>query len=124
MSGPIYAEIRALAALTGWDDAELDRLAELGDRIELGPGTYLTRHGVPSRQAFLLIAGTLTRSRPGESDEVLGPGSITCELEPLTGEPAHATVQAAERVTVLVLSPTAVLRFRRLRAAALGDRTP
>jgi CRP-like cAMP-binding protein len=114
------ARLRGLPGFGDWDANELERLALLGDRLEFRPGTCLMRFGVPARQAFLILAGAAARSGPHGVD-VLGPGDLVCELEPLTGEPASATVQATDDLTVLVLTATAVLRFRQLRAAALGE---
>jgi CRP-like cAMP-binding protein len=112
--------LREIHAFDGWDPDEVEQLARLGDRLDIRDGTCLTRAGVPARQAFLILAGSAMRTGPRAKD-VLGPGDLVCELEPLTGEPASATVRAAGELTVLVLTATSLLRFRKLRTAALGE---
>lgn len=113
------ARLRGLGVFADWGPDELTELARLGDRLAFRDGTYVTRAGVPARQAFLILAGTASRDEAGSTD-VLGPGDLVCELEPLTGEPATTTVRAVGELTVLVLTATAVLRFRKLRATAFG----
>ncbi len=112
--------LRELSAFDDWGADDLAHLARLGDRLEFRTGTCLTRAGVPARQAFLILDGAAARTRADGTD-VLGPGDLVCELEPLTGEPASATVRAASELTVLVLAATAVIRFHKLLGAVLRN---
>lgn len=84
---------------------ELAKIAKAGDQIKLPDGKVLTEQDETSREAFVVLEGTVTVRRNNRKVADLGPGSVVGELGLLDRGPRTATVVADGPVEVLVLGP-------------------
>jgi len=86
---------------------EVATVAALFATRRLEPGEALITEGQPTRTVFLLTEGTLAvKARVGELDSELGrlrPGALVGEIGFLDGQPATASVVAADDATVQAL---------------------
>lgn len=84
---------------------ELATIAKAGDVVSLPDGHTLTTQDESSREAFVIIEGTVVVRRNNRKVAELGPGSMIGELGLLDRGPRTATAVAAGPVEVLVLGP-------------------
>lgn len=83
--------------------AELERLGQLADEVEVGLDRHLTEQGETGHEFFVVLDGRLTvldGKRPLTS---LGPGDFFGEIALLDGRPRTATVRADGLARVLVI---------------------
>jgi len=99
--------MRGVPALARLSDATLASFVPLIDEAEIRAGGLLTREGIVSRQAFIVVDGTATVFVDGEEIAHVGPGDFVGEMGMLDKLPASATVRADGRVRVLVFGPVA-----------------
>jgi CRP/FNR family transcriptional regulator, cyclic AMP receptor protein len=106
----------------GCSRQELETIARLADEIELPAGRALTREGASGREFVVLVSGSATVERGGETIATLGPGDFLGEIALLTRSKRTATVTTTEPTRVLVLTDRA---FRDLndRIPAMATRT-
>ena len=84
---------------------ELATIAKAGDVIQLPDGHTLTTQDESSREAFVLMEGSVVVRRNGRKVADLGPGAVIGELGLLDRGPRTATVVADGPVEVMVLGP-------------------
>jgi len=85
--------------------AQLDEVARLAERIQVGEGEVLTKEGRIGREFFLILSGTLGVTQEGRRVNTLGPGDFFGELAALNPGPRNATVTALSEVDVLIIGP-------------------
>ena len=91
---PLFAEC---------DKRQLQHVAAATSEISVDPGKVLTREGEAGHECFIIVSGTATVTRGGETLATLGDGAVVGELAPLTGGPRTATVTADSAMEVLVI---------------------
>jgi CRP-like cAMP-binding protein len=91
--------------------AELVEVALSADELDVADGEVLAREGRPGREFFVIVEGTVTVTRGGETLAELGEGDWFGEIALLTYKPRSATVTATSAVHALVIRDSA---FRRL----------
>jgi CRP/FNR family transcriptional regulator, cyclic AMP receptor protein len=91
--------------------AELVEVALSADEVDVPDGHVLAREGRPGREFFVIVEGTVTVTRDGETLADLGEGDWFGEIALLTYKPRSATVSATSPVRALVIRDGA---FRRL----------
>lgn len=80
-------------------------LVKISDRLVLEPRTPLCNSGDMSKDMYILLSGRLSvRTGTGIQVAVIDPIAPVGEMGIFTGEPRSATVVAAEKSTLLVLS--------------------
>jgi CRP-like cAMP-binding protein len=84
-------------------DADLARIAAVGERRDVGEGRLLMLQGDLGSEAALIIDGEVLVTR-GDQRFWLGPGDIVGELSILDDKPRNAQVRAASDVQLLLLS--------------------
>lgn len=84
---------------------ELSTIARATDQITVPDGHVLTTQDESSREAFVIVDGTVSVKRNNRKVAELGPGSIIGELGLLDRGPRTATVVADGPVEVLVIAP-------------------
>ncbi len=125
--------------------SQLEEVARLSERVQVGGGEVLAREGRIGREFFLILSGSVAVTQMGRRVNTLGPGDFFGELAVINPGPRNATVTALCDLDVLIIGPRefnamaevpgfrdALLRnmARRLRtvdarlAAALDDREP
>jgi len=117
----VLERLRDTPLFGGLDDAELRRLAEMGEIMDLAPGESLIVEGEVADALFVVLDGQLEVSkRSGTSDIPLarvGPGSLQGEIAALEGGRRLASVRALGDAEVLRVPVDAI---RALLAAGPG----
>jgi CRP-like cAMP-binding protein len=109
---PRKAQVAHLAALPLFSECttkELRHLAASSRVDQLEPDQPLLSEGMPSQEAYVIVAGSARVVMHGEVIRELGPGDFVGELGLLLGRPHAANVLAITPLEVLVL-PQAALR--------------
>ena len=103
--------LKRVPLFAGCSKAELREVALSTDEIDLRNGHVLTREGRSGREFFILVEGTASVTKDGETIAELKGGDWFGEIALLTHRPRTATVTATTPVRVLVLTDRA---FRRV----------
>lgn len=100
-------QIAGIPLFSACSKRDLQRLARASDEVQIAAGTQLTVEDTIGREAFVIVEGTATVTKGGETVATLGPGDHFGELALLDGGPRTATVTADGDMEVLVLSKPA-----------------
>lgn len=84
---------------------ELQTIAKASDELTLSDGHVLMKQDESSREAFVIVNGTVEIKRNDRKVAELGAGSMIGELGLLDRGPRTATVIAKGPVDVLVIAP-------------------
>ncbi len=84
-------------------EEELSAVSYLASPRALDPGTEIVREGGPGDEFYVLMMGTATVSRDGQSIAKLEPGDYFGELALFDPAPRNATITADVPVTLAVL---------------------
>jgi CRP/FNR family transcriptional regulator, cyclic AMP receptor protein len=95
--------LQAVDQLRDCTRAQLEDVARLAERIQVGEGEVLTREGRIGREFFLILSGTVGVTQKGRRVNTLGPGEFFGELAALNPGPRNATVTALSDVDVLII---------------------
>jgi len=101
--------IRAGPLFEHCSKADLQRIAQIADEIDLPAGKVLIREGERGREFFVLAGGEVEVRRKGRKVATLGPGSFFGEMALLSKMPRTATVTAVTPLDVLVITDRAFL---------------
>jgi CRP-like cAMP-binding protein len=125
---------KALYILGQLNDADVEWMAQHGERRRLNDGEVIVREGAPLQALFITLGGEL-RVALGDGTEVarLGVGEVVGEIGFVDSAPPSATVTAAGAAQVLELTKAALqqrlavdapfaARFYRALAIFLADR--
>ena len=85
-------DLRRIPLFAGCTKKELERLARAGDEVDMKAGSLLADQGQTGREAFVILAGSVSVRRNGRKVATLGPGAIVGELSLLDHGPRTATV--------------------------------
>jgi CRP/FNR family transcriptional regulator, cyclic AMP receptor protein len=85
--------------------AQLEEVARLAERVQVGEGEVLAREGRIGREFFLILAGNVAVTRRGRRINSLGPGNFFGELAAMNPGPRNATVTALSELDVLIIGP-------------------
>jgi signal transduction histidine kinase len=109
----IIERLRLTPLFGGLDDAQLDRLVEMGEIVDLEPSALLIREGDEADALYVVLDGELdVTKRAGRSEIPLarvGPGALQGEIAALEGGRRLASVKAVTEAEVLRI-PVATLR--------------
>ena len=83
---------------------QLQQVAAASVELSIDAGKVLAREGEPGHECFVIIEGTASVTRKGETLATLGANDVVGELAPLTGGPRTATVTADTALQLLVIS--------------------
>jgi len=97
--------LKAVDQLRDCTEAQLEEVARLADRMQVGEGEVLTREGRIGREFFLILSGTVAVTQKGRRVNTLGPGDFFGELAALDPGPRTATVTALSDLEVLIIGP-------------------
>jgi CRP/FNR family cyclic AMP-dependent transcriptional regulator len=87
---------------------DLSRLVAKTRFEQVDAGHVLFTAGSPSRNLYLLVAGSATVERDGRRVATLGPGDVVGELGVILDRPRNATVAAETPIEWLVLDRAAL----------------
>jgi CRP-like cAMP-binding protein len=82
---------------------QLQSVAAASIELTIDTGKVLVREGEAGHEAFVIMEGSATVSRKGETIAQLGVGDVVGELAPLTGGNRTATVVADTPMELLVI---------------------
>src|SRR5271167_2498315 len=94
--------LQAVDQLRDCTRAQLQEVARLAERIQVGEGEVLAREGRIGREFFLILSGTVGVTHKGRRVNTLGSGDFFGELAALNPGPRNATVTALSDVDVLI----------------------
>lgn len=95
--------LRTVPLFAGLDDADIRRLGELVDEVDLPAGRVLMTQGEHGSEMVIVIDGMASVVRDGQPLDDCGPGSILGEISLLDGGPRTATVTLSEPSRLLIL---------------------
>jgi CRP/FNR family cyclic AMP-dependent transcriptional regulator len=84
---------------------QLEEVARLAERVQVGQGEVLAREGRIGREFFLILSGTVAVTQKGRPVNTLGSGDVFGELATMNPEPRHATVTALSDLDMLIIGP-------------------
>ena len=97
--------LKAVEPLRDCTRAQLEEVARLAERIQVGEGEVLAREGRIGREFFLILSGTVAVTQKGRRVNTLGPGEFFGELAAMNPGPRNATVTALSDLDVLIIGP-------------------
>ena len=97
--------LQAVEPLRDCTRAQLEEVARLAERIQVGEGEVLAREGRVGREFFLILSGTVAVTQKGRRVNTLGPGDFFGELAAMNPGPRNATVTALSDLDVLIIGP-------------------
>jgi CRP-like cAMP-binding protein len=97
--------LQAIAQLRDCTRAQLEQVAGLAERVQVGEGEALAREGRIGREFFLILDGNVAVTIGGRRVNTLGSGDFFGELAAMNPGPRNATVTAVGEVDVLIIGP-------------------
>ena len=83
---------------------QLQRLSQLADEVDVGPGKQLVHEGAFAYEFFAIEDGTAEVTREGRHIADLGPGDFFGEMGAVSKGARSATVTATSPLTAIVMS--------------------
>lgn len=96
--------LRAVSLFSSCTNKELEKIAKAGDEVTMPAGSLIVDQGQTGREAFVILAGSVTVKRNGKKIGTLEAGAVVGELSLLDHGPRTATVIAETDTTLLVIS--------------------
>lgn len=97
--------LQSVEPLRGCTRAQLEDVARLAERVQVGEGEVLAREGRIGREFFLILSGTVAVTQGRRRVNTLGAGDFFGELAAMNPGPRNATVTALTEVDVLIIGP-------------------
>jgi CRP/FNR family transcriptional regulator, cyclic AMP receptor protein len=97
--------LRAVDPLHDCTDAQLEEVALLAERVQVGEGEVLAREERIGREFFLILSGRVVVTQKGRQVNTLGPGDFFGELAAMNPGPRNATVTALSELDMLIIGP-------------------
>jgi CRP/FNR family transcriptional regulator, cyclic AMP receptor protein len=97
--------LKAVDPLRDCTDAQLEEVAHLAERVQVGEGEVLAREGRIGREFFLILSGLVAVTQRGRRVNTLGPGEFFGELAAMNPGPRNASVTALSELEVLIIGP-------------------
>jgi len=96
---------------SGCSKSDLRKIAAIADEIDIREGKVLTRQGVPGREFFVLLDGTVDVVRDERTVNTLSGGDFFGEMGLVSQRPRTATITTTSPIRALLVTET---NFRRL----------
>lgn len=94
-------DLRHIALFAKMDNADLARVADLGERVDAQAGGIIIDQGDVGRECFLVLEGEAGIFHAGEHVASVGAGSIVGEMALIDHRPRNATVIAQTEMRLL-----------------------
>ena len=104
-------DLRHIALFARMSEAELARLAGLGEPVDAEAGAVVIDQGDVGTECFLVLDGEAGIFHSGQHIATIGPGSVVGEMALVGHTPRNATVQAQTAMRLLSFD---IKAFRRL----------
>lgn len=102
---PTIDRLKAVDLLHNCTRAQLEEVARLAERVQVGEGEVLAREGRIGREFFLILSGWVAVTQNGLRVNTLGQGNFFGELAAMDPGPRNATVTALSDLDVLIIGP-------------------
>ncbi len=99
--------LRRVPLFEGLKRSEIERIAALGDEVDLPAGRTFVREGDRGHEFFVILDGRVRIKRQGKSLETLRRGDFLGEIALVSRIPRTATVMTTSPVRVLVITDRA-----------------
>lgn len=97
--------LRSVDLLRDCTQAQLEEVAHLAERVQVGEGEVLAREERIGREFFLILSGRVAVTQKGRRVNTLGPGDFFGELAAVDPGPRNATVTALSELDMLIIGP-------------------
>ncbi len=94
-------DLRHIALFTRMSEAELVRVAALGEPVDAEAGAMLMNQGDVGRECFLVLEGEAGVFAAGQHVATIGPGTVVGEMALVGHRPRNATVTAQASMRLL-----------------------
>ncbi len=94
-------DLRHIALFARLSEAELARVAALGEPVDAEPGAMLMNQGDVGLECFLVLDGEAGVFAAGQHVATIGPGSVVGEMALVGHRPRSATVNAQSAMRLL-----------------------
>ena len=101
------ARLRGLAFFEGFSDADLDRVAQLAEDVEVEAGELLIDQGRVGQECYVIESGRAEVFVGEEHLVTVGPGSMVGEMALIDRRPRTATVVATTPMALLAFDTKA-----------------
>lgn len=109
--GATIDDLSHLALFAKLDNADLHRVAELGEPVEAEAGAHLIEQGDVGTECFLVLEGEAGVFSGDDHVATIGPGSIVGEMALIGHRPRNASVVAQTPMRLLAFD---IAAFNRL----------
>jgi len=109
--GAVADDLRHIALFATMSNADLEKLAKLGEPVDAEPGAVLMDQGDVGTECFLVIEGEAGVTSGGQHVATIGPGSVVGEMALVGHKPRNASVIAQTPMRLLSFN---IAHFRRL----------
>jgi CRP-like cAMP-binding protein len=116
---------------TGCSKIDLRKIAAIADELDFRQGKVLTQQGVPGREFFVVLEGSVDVVRDDVRVNSLGPGDFFGEMGLISQRPRSATITTTSPVRALIITETNFKRLLRENSSismkvleAVAERTP
>ena len=103
----MYDSLRRVPLFTDLEEADLERLSELTERVTLAAGEVLFTEGSEGDRAYIVESGSMEILKQARNREILvatsGPGAVIGEMAILQAVPRTASVRAAEDACLVAI---------------------
>lgn len=110
-TGAVADDLRHIALFATMSNADLDKLAKLGEPVDAEPGAVLMDQGDVGTECFLVIEGEAGVTSGGQHVATIGPGSVVGEMALVGHKPRNASVIAQTPMRLLSFN---IAHFKRL----------
>ena len=97
--------LKAVDLLRNCTHDQLQDVAQLAERVQVGAGEVLAREGRIGRELFLILTGSVAVTQQGRRVNTLSAGDFFGELAAMDPGPRNATVTALSDLDVLIIGP-------------------
>jgi CRP/FNR family cyclic AMP-dependent transcriptional regulator len=104
-------DLRHIALFAQMTEAELGRLAELGEPVDAEAGAVIIDQGDVGTECYIVLEGDAGIFHSGEHIATIGPGAVVGEMALIGHKPRNATVKAQTLMRLLAFD---IKRFRKL----------
>lgn len=96
--------LKSVPLFSGLGRADIQRIGELADEVELPAGRVLMRQGESGTELVVIVEGAASVERDGRELPPCGPGAVLGEISLIDGGARTATVTLTEPSRLLVLA--------------------
>lgn len=94
-------DLSTLSFFSGFDRPALDKIAAMGETVEVEPGGIITEQGEVGQEAYLVVSGEVQVEVNGHPIATAGRGSVLGEMALLDLRPRSATLIALTPVQLI-----------------------